>query len=187
MLFRSLWFSFAAILVVAGLALTGHMLPNATVKLLGLEVTGPARIWIGLLCFTLGVALLVWTYRVLVRPDVKALFQRGPFVRPWIEWGTLVAALVLALTLSWLLLETGLDSINSTLTASSFSPPVERVVYMDRPERAFLDLTTGNYVNPPKDVDQANWQSAELLGWLADGQNADLMATVYDEIGRAHV
>jgi hypothetical protein len=37
-------------------------------------------------------------YRVLVRPDVKALFQRGPFARPWIEWGALVAALALALT-----------------------------------------------------------------------------------------
>src|ERR1039458_6190933 len=40
----ALWFCFAAILVAAGLALTGHMLPSVTVKLLGLEVTGPARI-----------------------------------------------------------------------------------------------------------------------------------------------
>jgi serine/threonine protein kinase len=103
----SLWVCFAVILVAAGLAPTGRMLPYATVKWQGREVTGPLRIWIGLLCCTLGLALLVWMYRVLIRPDVKALFQRGPFARPWIEWGTLLTALVLALTVSWLLLETG--------------------------------------------------------------------------------
>ena len=85
--------------------------------------TGPARIWIGLLCCTLVVALLVWMNRVLVRPDAKALFQREPVwvLRPWIEWGALAAALVLALAVSWLLLETGLDRIRPALTASGFS------------------------------------------------------------------
>src|ERR1017187_4622012 len=170
----SLWFYLAVMLIFAGLALTGRILPNATVKWVGREVTGPLRIWIIVLGCTLGAALLVWMCRVLVRPNVKALFPRGPFARPWIEWGTLVAGLVLALTVSWLLLETGLDRFNSTVTRSSFGPAVERVVYVDRPERAFLDLSTGNYVNPPKEVDPANWRSEELLGWLADGQYADL-------------
>ena len=76
----SLWFSFAAILVVAGLALTGHML--ATVKLLGVEATGPARIWIGLLCCTLVVALLVWMNRVLVRTRRESPFPARPVCAP---------------------------------------------------------------------------------------------------------
>ena len=176
----SLWFWLAVMLIFAGLALAGRVLPKATVKWQGHEVTGSLQIWSVLLGCTLGAALVVWMCRVLVRPDVKALFQRGPFARPWIEWGTLVAGLVLALTVSWLLLETGLDRFNSTVTRSSFGPAVERVVYVDRPERAFLDLSTGNYVNPPKEVDPANWRSEELLGWLADGQYADLMATLYE-------
>ena len=173
----SLWFWLVVMLIFAVLALAGRILPNATVKWQGHELTGSLRIWIILLGCTLGAALLVWMCRVLVRPDVKALFQRGPFARPWIEWGTLAAGLVLAMTVSWLLLETGLDRINSTVTASSFGPAVERVVYVDLPGRAFLNLSTGNYVIPPRDVDPADWTSEKLSGWLAAGSGADVMAT----------
>jgi tRNA A-37 threonylcarbamoyl transferase component Bud32 len=189
---RRRWWRFAAlallwlilawvieVYVFIGLLITGH-LPNASVKFMNREVTGPAQIWVGLLMVAPILALLGWMLRVLVRPAVKVLFQRGPFVRPWIEWGALAGVLVVCLSLEPLLLNTGLDRLNSTLTASSFGPTFERVVYVDRPESAFLDLTTGNYVASPKEVDGANWMDNALTAWLAAGADADVMATLRD-------
>ena len=94
--------------------------------------------------------------------------------------GALAGVLVVCFSLSWLLLETGLERLNSTLNASSFGPTFERVVYVARPESAFLDLATGNYVVSPKDVDAANWTDSALTKWLAAGADADVMATFLD-------
>ena len=181
----SLWFCFAMMIFAVGLVLTGHMLPSATVKWQGLELPGLFRTWTALLYCGLFIALFAWMYRVLVRPDVKLLFQRRSFVRPWIEWGALVAALLLGLATSWALLATGLDRINSTVTASSFGPEIERVVYVDRPANAFLDLTTGNYVESPEDINPSDWASERLGKWLATNLDADVMATVHQ--GETHL
>jgi hypothetical protein len=75
-----------------------------------------------------------------------------------------------------LLLNTGLDRINSTLGASSFSPTIERVVHVDRPESKYLDLTTGNYVAPRQEVG-TNWNDL-WTQWRAAGADADLMGTI---------
>jgi hypothetical protein len=113
--------------------------------------------------------------RVLVRPALKVLFQPGPFVRPWIEWGALAGVLVVCLSLEPLLLNTGLDRINSTLGASSFGPTVERVVHVDRTESKYLDLTTGNYVVPRQDVGTSLNDISRQ--WDAAGANADVMGS----------
>ena len=161
---------------VMGFAAKGHL--DSRVWFLGGDVTGSVRIWIGLLAYILVLAFLVWMVRVLLRSDVKALFRRGPFVRPWIEWGALAAALLAAFLLSWLQHAVGLDRINSVFTSASFGPVTERALLVDRRESAFLNLSTGEYVTPPEAIDQANWMSQELRDWLAGRQNADVMVTV---------
>jgi len=178
-----LWMIFAFTIVLCGLVVINQV-SNAAVNISGRTITGPARIWIALLMLAPLVALCGWMWRVLVRPDVKGLFQKGPFVRPWIEWGALAGVLVICLSGERLLLQTGLDRLNSTLNASSFGPTFERVVYVDRPESTFLDLHTGNYVVPPKELDGANvdgvscWTNNALTAWLAAGADVDVMATL---------
>jgi prepilin-type N-terminal cleavage/methylation domain-containing protein len=55
--------------------------------------------WVIVVSAAFALALLGWMLLVLTRPKAKAVFQPGPFVRPWIEWGALGTALFLALTL----------------------------------------------------------------------------------------
>ena len=165
----ALWLVLCFVIGVVGLVVADYV-PNASVKFFGREVTGPARIWTILLGAVPVVALLGWMCHVLVRADVKVLFQRGPLVRPWIEWGALAGVVAVCLLLEPLLLEAGLDRLNST----RFGPAFERVVYVDRQESKFLDLTTGHYVVSPEDVG-TNWSGA-LTQWISGGTDADVMA-----------
>jgi serine/threonine protein kinase len=166
----TLWLVLCFVIGVVGLVVADY-LPNASVMFFGRVITGPARIWIMLLEAASVVALLGWMCHVLVRTEVKAQFQRGPFLRPWIEWGALVGGLAFFLLLEPLLLEAGLDRLNST----RFGPAFEHVVYVDRQESKFLDLTTGHYVVSPEEVG-TNWSGA-LTQWISGGTDADVVAT----------
>ncbi len=183
---RRPWWRFAALVVLslalaacvllAILMLTGRAQTSST--WLGHAVTGPAAIWLCGAALTLVFAFLLWMFRVLVRPDVTLLFPRGHFVRPWIEWAALAGALVVSLGLYRLFLETGLARLNSILTRASFGPAVGRVLYVNRPDKTFLDFRTADYVNPPKDVDLRNWSTKRLWDWFGHVKDPAAMAAL---------
>lgn len=78
----------AAILIVTRF-MPGHFFRASA---FGVEATGLARIAvIVVIC-----ALLIWSYRVLVRADVKALFQSRGFLHPWLEWVAFLAVIGVA-------------------------------------------------------------------------------------------
>jgi hypothetical protein len=164
------WFGAALIFIASGLALTGDApIPKTTIIWGGHEVTGQAKEWVGLLGYALIVGLFIWFYRVLTRPDVKIQFQKSSRSRPWLEWGILSGALFLVVTISWLRLNSGLDQLNSTLTASSFGPVVQGAVYADRTESMCFDLATGKPITLPSGADPA--------AWILTGHHTVVMAT----------
>lgn len=87
--------------------------PFVKVQFMGSELIGGPRYITGLLAGTLAFALFVWMWRVLTRPSVKVLFQRGRFAHPWIEW----TALMLVLFLAYL-------APKELFTQSTATPPV---------------------------------------------------------------
>jgi tRNA A-37 threonylcarbamoyl transferase component Bud32 len=153
-------------------ALSGLTIAVGCLAVIG--VVSAPDVWTCLLFVPLPLGM-IW---VLMRPGVKRLFQRGLLARPWIEWAALAAVALLMVGIEQALLAAGLERMNSVLTASSFGPPVECVVEVDHPERAFFSLNAGEYVKPPPAVDPADWRSLRLNQWLAAGANADVMATL---------
>ena len=154
----AIWFGVAMIFVFSGLALTaGVLVTQMNFAWAGHEVLGPAKGWLGLLGFALIVGVLVWPYRVLSRSDVKSQFQKTPGSRPGLEWGTLAAALFLAVLVSWTLLAAGLDRFNATLGASSFDSVAECTVLVEPPAGGFLDLASGKAITPPPGDDPIAW------------------------------
>ncbi|MGA2245316.1 MAG: protein kinase [Verrucomicrobiota bacterium] len=166
----AIWFCLAMIFIASGLALTASVIVSKIkFAYAGHEVAGTANGWLGLLGFALFVGVLIWLYRVLTRPDVKIQFKNFSRSRPWLEWGLFAVALFLAVTISWLRLNSGLDQLNSTLTVSSFGPEVQGVVYADRPESMCFDLATGKSTASPKD--------ANPIEWILAGHNTVVLAT----------
>ena len=72
----------------------GEFHPLNQLTVFGQPIDGPTPILVVLAALTLVVALPIWMGRVLTRPPVKALFQRRGFERPQIEWGVLLAAIL---------------------------------------------------------------------------------------------
>ncbi len=87
-----LLFALTGTLAVAAFAVAGDFLPGEVYfTFFGPELTGLARVWIGLVAG----GLFFWMFRVLIRSDVKALFRKRGFNRPWIEWAALAGVLLL--------------------------------------------------------------------------------------------
>ena len=169
----AIWFCVALIFISSGLALTaGVMVTYVRIAWAGHEVLGPAKGWLGLLGFTLSVGLLVWPYRVLTRAEVKTQFQKTAGSRSGLEWGTLAAALFLAVLISRALLAAGLDRLNSTLGDSSFDPVVESTLHVEHPGGGFFDLASGQATTPPPGVDPIAWMltGPKELVLATDGQ-----------------
>jgi tRNA A-37 threonylcarbamoyl transferase component Bud32 len=108
----SIWLCLAALVPWISLAFLG-LLPNSgTAFNANMTVNGQkvelvikdGRIvsadhaWVIVVSVAVVVALLTWMLFALTRPKVKAVFPRGPLVRPWVEWGALATAWFLALT-----------------------------------------------------------------------------------------
>jgi hypothetical protein len=101
----SIWLYFGALLLATAILfrLTGEISPNvrtiAEFAVSGKKVLvqSQANFWVALLFYAFLAALLIWSYRVLTRQNIKALFQRKGFVKPWLEWIALAGVAFVAI------------------------------------------------------------------------------------------
>ncbi|MEI6781664.1 MAG: serine/threonine-protein kinase [Verrucomicrobiota bacterium] len=95
-----LLFSFALILVAAGLALSGFPFSGRRLFFLEECFSAASRPWAIFTGFV-GWLVVQWkVYSILIRSDIKALFEKRGFSRPAIEWIALLGALGCAMVLS---------------------------------------------------------------------------------------
>lgn len=161
----TLGMSFAGVLLLGGLWLSGHSLQQSTIRarVFERELSDGGAVALGMLIIAVAMLVMIWIWRVLVCPEIKALFQRRGFARPWIEWAALAAALLLSLSAVWFL-PAAEGRIVAVDLPSGADPAIQRAAKDVRPAPAFLgdgDRRTPREAAPPI---TGAWESAGFGG-----------------------
>ncbi len=166
------WWRKAAILMlllVLAMVLVGGVFALAGVPLSGMRGTVLFGFWIkepalGGLINLLFLILTVWQYMVLIRPDVKALFQKRGFYRPLTEWAVLLVAVAVSG-----LIAVAIQRPRDNSSAQTGGPHIPALASENLPAGSIIERVVG---------DVSRHGSPELLN-LETGQ----LSTMQDVLG----